>query len=354
MKNRGIIISVVVVVAVIAVYFIFFNKKKPDAAAQGTAKGKPASVVAGYVVSSRNISNSIEASGTILSNEEVEIRPEIQARIIKLYFTEGTKVGKGQLLVKLYDADLLAQLKKQEAQLKLTEKNLERLGELVKVNGVSKQEYDATQTQMAAIQADIELLRTQVARTEIRAPFEGIIGLKNVSEGAFVTPTNIIATLQQTNPLKVDFAIPEKYAVQVRQGAALRFTVDGFRDTFEATVYAIEPKIELTTRNVKIRARCNNSSGRLRPGMFAKVRLGLENLNDAVMIPSQAVIPEARGKKVILSKNGMAVFASVETGIRDEEMVQIISGVQPGDTVITSGIMQIRPNTPVKLGQVTK
>lgn len=313
---------------------------------------RPPTAVQVYIARTQNITSVVNASGTLLSNEEVEIKPELQARVIKVYFTEGEKVNKGKLLVKLDDADILAQLKKLRAQKKLTQKNVDRLTELLKIDGVSKQEYDAAQTQLTAYDADIEALETQLAKTEIRAPFSGTIGLSDISEGAYVTPLSTIATLQQTHPLKVDFSIPEKYASLLQTGKILSYTVDGFRDTFEAQVYAIDPKIDLNTRNIKVRARTPNPNGKLLPGMFANVSLGIQSRANAVMVPTQALVPVARGKQIILVKNGKAAYLPVQAGLRDANLVEIVEGLQAGDTVVTTGLMQLRPNADVKILKV--
>lgn len=328
------------------------NKENKPGASAGGSGNRPSTIVNAVIAGTHDISSTVNASGTLLSNEEVEIRSELQARVIQVNFKEGSLVTKGQLLVKLDDADLVAQLKKLQAQKAMTQKNLERLEELLKIEGVSRQEYDAVQTQVTAYDADIDLIKAQLRKTEIRAPFSGEIGLTNVVEGAYVTPQTLIATLQQTNPLKVDFAVPEKYAQLVKKGSKLYFTVDGFRDTFDAAVYATESKIDLATRNIKVRAQYQNRDGRLIPGMFARVSLGIENRQGAVMVPTQSLIPVARGKQVIISKGGKAEFVAVETGLRNENLVEIVKGIQPGDTVVTTGIMQLRPGAPLKVSVV--
>lgn len=333
---------------------LYSCKGKTDGGA-GTKGGKrPAITVNGYIAQSQNITSTVNASGTLLSNEEVEIKPELQARVIKVYFKEGAAVSKGQLLIKLDDADIVAQLKKLKAQKKLTQKNIGRLEELLKIDGVSKQEYDISQTQLSAYDADIEGLENQLRKTEIRAPFSGTIGLTDISEGTYVTPLNTISTLQQTHPLKIDFSIPEKYALLVKNDKILHFTVDGIRDTLTATVYAKEPKVDPLTRTIKIRARCPNPEGKLVPGMFANIQLGIGNRQNAVMIPSQALIPVARGKNVAVSRGGKVAMVAVETGIRDENLAEITHGLQAGDTVITTGLMQLREGSDVKITKLDK
>lgn len=315
---------------------------------------RPPTAINAFIARTQNITSTVNASGSLLANEEVEIRPELQLRVMNLYFEEGSNVAKGQLLVKLDDADITAQLKKVQAQQALTQKNVDRLAELLKINGVSKQEYDAAQTQQKSYDADIEVLKNQLRKTEIRAPFSGQIGLRNISEGAYVTPQTLIATLQQLSTLKIDFAIPEKYAQSIKNNSRLQFTIDGFTDTFNATVFAIEPKIDVTTRNIRVRARTQNTSGKLLPGMFANVSLGIASHQNAVMVPTQAIMPIARGKQVIVVKGGKATYVPVETGLRDADLVEIIKGVQAGDTVVTTGLMQLKPNGDVKVAKIVK
>lgn len=350
--RRGLIAAVVGVSILVS----FGSCKKGNSGNSNQAGGnkQPPTPVQAYIASTQNITNVVNSSGTLLSNEEVEIKSELQARVVKLYFKEGAKVSKGQLLIKLDDADIIAQLKKLKAQKKLTQKNVERLGELLKIDGVSKQEYEVSQTQLTAYDADIEALENQLSKTEIRAPFSGTIGLSDISEGAYVTPINIIAVLQQTHPLKVDFAIPEKYAFLLQTGKTLSFTVDGLRDTFNADVYAVDPKIDLNTRNIKVRARCANPAGQLLPGMFANVSLGIQGRKDAVMIPSQALMPVARGKNVAVSRGGKVEIIPVETGLRDANLVEIVHGLEKGDTVITTALMQLRPGSDVKITKFDK
>lgn len=323
--------------------------------APGAAGAKrPPTAINAFIARTQNITSTVNASGTLLANEEVEIRPELQLRVVNLYFEEGSNVAKGQLLVKLDDADITAQLKKVQAQQALTQKNVDRLAELLKINGVSKQEYDAAQTQQKSYDADIEALKNQLRKTEIRAPFSGQIGLRNISEGAYVTPQTLIATLQQLSTLKIDFAIPEKYAQSIKNNSRLQFIIDGFKDTFDATVFAIEPKIDVATRNIKVRARTQNTSGKLLPGMFANVSLGIASHQNAVMVPTQAIMPIARGKQVIVVKAGKATYVPVETGLRDADLVEITSGIQVGDTVVTTGLMQLKPNGDVKVAKIVK
>jgi membrane fusion protein, multidrug efflux system len=334
------------------VYTKLTRTEKKQAANQRPTGPPQAMRVDGYLIRTEKLENTIESSGTLQSNEEVEIRPELSAKVIQIFFREGTYVSKGAVLIKLYDADLLAQLQKLRSQRELSAKTSERQKYLLAKGGVSQQEADVAAAQVEAFDADIELIQTQLQRTTIRAPFSGTIGLRNISEGAIATPTTVLATLQQTNPLKVDFSVPEKYSDQVRKGDPVEFTVSSDTKSYRGTVYAIEPKIDLTTRTVRLRALVPNPNNSLRPGQFAKVKLNLSTVSEAMLVPTQAIIPGVREKQVIVQKNGKATFVTVETGTRMEKKIQIVSGVQPGDTVITSGMLQLKPDAPVKIVRV--
>ena len=340
--------------ALVAAIIVYNKVIQPKEATLTGPKGGAVKelLVNGFIIKPTNINNSIIASGTLLANEEVELHPEVQGKIITLNLNEGTAVTKGTLLVKLYDADLQAQLKKLVLQKDIAEKTEKRLTQLLAINGIGQQEFDNAKTQYNNIVADMEILQAQIYKTEIRAPFSGVVGLKNVSVGAFISTTTTIATLQQINPLKVDFTIPEKYAATVAKGNVIHFTVDGFSETFTGKVYAIEPKIEEATRSIKVRAQVQNSSAKLLPGAFAKVDLGLKNLEGALLVPSQCILPEARTKKVIVIKNGIATFTVVETGIRTDSYIQIVKGAQVGDTIVATALMYVKPNGAVKVNKI--
>jgi len=329
------------------------SEKKKAANAQMGAAPRDL-LVDGYVVRTENLSNTLDASGTLLANEETRLQSELSARVIRIYLREGQPASKGAVLVKLYDADLRAQLQKLQTQKALAERILERERTLLAKGGVSQQQVDVDAASVAGFDADIAQVLAQIQRTEIRAPYNGTIGLRAVSEGTVVSPSTVIASFQQTNPLKLDFSVPEKYSDLLKVGDPVRFTVASDTRTFTGKVYAIEPQVDLTTRTVKLRAQVPNPKGELRPGQFASVRLTLSETPQALMVPSQAIVPSARDKKVIVSRNGKAAFVTVETGLRNANKVQIVRGVQPGDTVITSGLLQIKPDATVKVVRVTK
>jgi membrane fusion protein (multidrug efflux system) len=310
--------------------------------------------VEGFVVEPRNVSETIEVPGTLLPGEVTQIRCEVNGRVVKLNIPEGEIVKKGTVLVKLFDADLQAQLRKVEVQLQIAIKSVERQRELLAINGISQQDFDLSELSAENLKADIESLKIAIGKTEIRAPYEGQVGLRNVSLGSYLAPADVITTLRDIKQLKVEFFVPEKYAKSIDPGFRVVFRVDGGAVDHEAKVMATEGNVDQTTRTLKIRALVTSRHKELVPGLFARVNLQLGEDNAALMIPSQAVIPEARNKQVIVLRKDTAVFNIVETGIRDSAYVQVLSGLKSGDTVITTGLMAIRPSFKIKVTKVNR
>lgn len=355
--KRGIIYLLILAAVLTGIKLIFFPKKDtPTGMGPGGGKSKSALAVNGIIVTGEGLEEQLTSTGTIQANESAELRSEVSGKIIRLNIAEGSKVSKGMLLVKINDADLQASLSKLESQLKLNETKADRLNQLLTLNGISKEEFEELQNLIDGNKADVNYLKAQIEKTEIRAPFDGIIGLRTVSEGSYVSSEKVIATIQQINPVKIDFSLPEKYSSQIKKGGLVTFTVEGNKQTFNGTIYAIEPKIEAATRTVNIRARCDNSDATLLPGSFAKIHLVLDKTDNALLIPTQAVIPVLKGKKVFISQNGIAISRMIETGVRTESHVEVSDGLLPGDTVIVTGIMQLRDSVPVnvQINQVTK
>ncbi len=327
------------------------KSSKTDAKAGGPGDKQQPQTVNVYVASAAPLTQTIESAGSLLPEEEVMLAPEVSGRIVQLNFKEGQQVHAGQLLVKLVDSDLRAQYQKLQAQLELAKITEGRQKTLLEVQGISRQDYDLTMNSLNGLKADIAVVAAQLAKTEIRAPFSGKIGLKNISEGAYITAGTPITNLQKGNSLKLDFSVPERYEALIKVGSTVNFTIDGRKETFTATVYAIESRIAVNTRSLQVRARYLNTA-QLLPGAFANVSVGLAENPTALLIPTQGIIPEARNKKVIKVKNGVAEFQLVETGVRDANRVEITSGLEPGDTIVVTGVMQIKPNTPIVIGKV--
>lgn len=309
-------------------------------------------VVDGFLVEQRAVSETVEVPGTLLPAEETQIRAEVSGRVVQLNIPEGAVVPKGALLVKLFDQDLQAQLRKLEVQLQIAQKTAERQKELLAINGISQQDYDLSQLSVDNLNADIETIKIQITKTEIRAPYEGQIGLRNISLGSYLSPSEVITTLREVNQLKLEFFVPEKYAKSISKGYVVKFRVDGGKRDHSGTVMATEGNVNQATRTLKIRALVKDKHIELVPGVFAKVNLLLGQDAQALMIPTQSVIPQARNKQVILLRRDSAIFSVVETGIRDSAYVQVLSGVRKGDTVITTGLMAIRPGAKLKVANV--
>lgn len=357
MKNnlKKIIISAVILVLLL---IILLPKLLSSSSVKNSnlAGNKPDQIISvkAYIIKPETVDNKVLTTGTILANEEVELKSEVAGKITKILFSEGSYVNKGDLLVKINDADLQAQLRRAESKVKLAEEKEFRQRQLRDGNLISQEEYDNTVSELNVNKADYDLIKAQIDKTEIRAPFSGTIGLRSVSEGSYLTTATVIATFQNLNIIKVDFSIPEKYSTSVKKGDELDFKISGSATVFKAKIYAIEPKIDPGTRTLKIRAICNSNYSELIPGAFANVELSLKKINDAILVPSVAIVPELKGQKVYLYKNGVVAQQNVEIGIREETSIQIVSGLNAGDTVITSGILQIKPMSKVTISEFVK
>lgn len=344
--------GILIVISGLVIYKVYRSRRHQPSAPKTTPGQLPPVSVNAYVVKPQKIEELVLSTGTVLANEEISVQPEISGRITQLYFKDGNTVQAGSLLVKLFDEDLQAQLRKLQLQEELAKKNESRLKELLKSEAVSQQEYDIALNQLHTVQADMDLLKANIRKTEIRAPFTGRVGLRNVSVGAIVSPSTIITTLQQVQPVRIDFSVPERYLPALNAQAEIHFTVEGIDQVFTAPVTAIEPRIDESTRTVKIRALYKNQPLQVFPGAFAEVRLPLRDVENGIMIPTEAIIPELKGQKVFLSRNGKAFPQPVEIGMRNDSTVQVMKGLTAGDTVIVTGILQLRPNSPLRITAV--
>jgi membrane fusion protein, multidrug efflux system len=305
--------------------------------------------VSGVVVLPGPLENIVRSSGTVMASESVDLVAESAGRVEKIAFREGGHVRKGELLVKINDDDLQAQLRKTALQIQLASDQEERQRQLLEKNAVSREQYDIALNQVNTLKADRDNLVAQIRRREVRAPFDGVAGLRYVSEGGYVTQSTRIASLQKLNPLKVDFAIPEKYAGQVAVGDLVEFSSDETRLRFSGRLYAIEPRIDPAMGTLQLRAICANRGEKVFPGAFVHIDLRLRTIEDALMVPTQAIIPVFKGQTVLVRRNGMAVSVPVRTGLRTAASVQITEGISAGDTVITTGILQLRAGMPVRV-----
>lgn len=330
------------------------SKKSPDQNNKGTGGPPKESKANAFIVSTRVLNENLVVPGSILAFEESEIHPEVSGKIVSLNIVEGKWISKGNLLAKIYDEDLQAQLKKLKVQLQIAQNNEKRQSELLQVKAIGQQEYDANLLEVNNLRADIEILQTNIRKTEVRAPFDGRIGFKNVSLGAYVTPQTILTKISQVNKLKLEFSVPEKYINLLKPGQNVRFTSANSGKEYSAKIYATESTVEANTRSLKIRALINGQDALLTPGAFAEVKLNMNSRTKAIMVPSEAIIPQAREKKIIVYKNGTANFQTVTVGFRDSSNVEVLSGVNPGDTILISGLMAIKPDGKVKLSSISK
>jgi membrane fusion protein (multidrug efflux system) len=352
MKIRYIVYALI---ALALAYFIYYrinaNKELAGPGQPGAGRGGAGSTmgVNGIVVKASAFENELEVSGSIEANESVTLQSEISGLVTGIYFTEGSNVRKGTLLVKINDRDIQAQLQQVLTGQKLSKSNENRARQLLEKGAISQEEYDTSLADLQSLNAQAQLVRAQLAKASIYAPFNGKIGLRSISVGEYLTPNKIIASLSNINPIKISFSVPEKYAGQIKINSEVEFNTDGIAKTFKGKVYAIEPSINAQTRTLSIKALAPNPNTELLPGSFAKIRLALNTLQNALLIPNEAIIPVLKGKTVFISSQGKAKQVPVESGTRTAENIVITSGLKVGDTVLTTGTMSLKPESPVKV-----
>ena len=332
------------------------KNKKTDAPTSGpeSPQHSAALQVEGYIIHPSVLHSSIEVAGTLLPFEETEIHPEVSGKVTYLSIKEGAHVKRGTLLARLFDGDLQAQLNKLKVQLEVAQKTQQRQEELLKIGGISQQDYDLSVLDVSSIKADMQVLQASIDKTIIKAPFDGKLGFKNISIGAFITSATIITSIKQDTRLKLEFSVPEKYTPKVKLGNVISFTTETSDKKYEAKIYATESGITADNRSLKVHAAVENRDNNITAGSFAKVAFDMGDNNDAIMVPTQAVIPEARDKKVIVYNGGIADFRVVTTGTRDSAKVEILSGLSIGDTIITTGLLSIKPESVINLSSINK
>ena len=299
------------------------------------------------------ISERLATIGTVRANESVEIVSEISGKIAAIHFDEGARVAKGTLLLKIDDSELMAEKQRAVYRVELAERAEARQQQLLDDGVISSETYDVALGELNVLRAELQLMEAQQLKTEIRAPFEGVVGLRWVSPGSYLSSQTRIASLHDVDPVKLDFSVPERYSALMKIGDEITFTVEGSDRVFPGTVYAIEPSVDAASRSLRMRARCPNHDGLLLPGTFANVELAIRSVADALTVPAIAVIPELGGKKVFVFRDGRAEPRPVTTGIRNDSEVQVTSGLDAGDLVITSGILQLQPGLEVELDEST-
>jgi len=349
MKVKHLIYALIIIVlGGFITYRVLSNKKKNEESKKFGDKDRPTNVT-GIVIKTSVFDNNLSLSGSIEANEQVEIHSEISGIVEGIYFSEGSNVKKGQVLFKVNDIELRAQLRQAQTKEGLAGENQRRAKLLLQKEAISQEEFDVANADYASAKAQTQLISAQIAKTSVKAPFSGKIGLRSISPGTYITPTVLVAKLVNTGKLKITFSIPEKYAAQVTSGSVIDFSVSGSDKIYKAKIYAIEPEVEIATRTLKIRAIAENTDGKLFPGTFADVKLPLNTIKDAIIVPSEAVIPIQDGKKVYISNMGKAKEIKVEAATRTDASVLILSGLKAGDTLITSGVMSLKDEAPIKV-----
>ena len=339
MQYKGIIGALIM----LTMLFSCKTKNKDQAIAE-----KPPVVVEVIVAGSEDVASSLEVNGSVLSNEMVELHPEVSGRLTYLNLPDGANVKEGTLLARVNDADLQAQLEQQKTQLDLANKTLKRLSNLLKVNGVNQADYDAALSQVNTIQSTMKVINAQIDKTVIRAPFSGELGIRVVSPGAYVTPQTLLGSIQQTDKVKIDFTVPETFSSIIQKGNMVKVQTNGLSESLDATITAIEPQINTVSRNIKVRAKLTN--GIIHPGAFVKVYISQDR--KGIMVPSNAIIPDALSNQVVVVHKNKVDFVNVETGLRNANLVEITRGLNPGDSVVVSGMLFVRPKATVKVKRV--
>ncbi|MBM2816746.1 MAG: HlyD protein [Ignavibacteria bacterium] len=356
LKKSNKIIFLILALTLIAIIIILriTSNKSQEAIKDKKQFIKTAIAVNSIIIKPKTISDKIIATGTIAGNEEVELRCETSGRITKILFNEGAKVHQGDILVKTNDAELQAQLKKAQSKLKLSGEIELRQKSLFEKQGISRQTYDEALSEKIQLEADVEFIRAQIDKTEIHAPFDGIIGIRSVSIGTYLTPQIQIATIQSVNPVKIDFTVPQTYSELINMGKNISIKLSGKSRIYNAKIYAIEPKINLDSRSLAVRAIMPNNNGEMTPGAFVAIEIGMEEIQNSLMAPTESLITDINGESVFIYKNGKAISKKIISGIRTEKEVQIVSGLNPGDTLITSGIIQLKSGVAVKLNSIVQ
>lgn len=349
-----VIIGIILIVAVSFLYPRLGNQGGETAAPSGAPGGGPGGggqplPVSVIKLQKETLSNQLQVSGTILPNESVDLKPEIAGLVTKINFKEGQYVTKGTPLVYLNDEELQAQFQRLQYTQKLFQTQENRQKQLLAREAISQEEYDIVLNQYNTALSDIKLVEAQLQKTVIRAPFNGILGLRQVSEGSVINSSNVIVSIVNIDPIKIEFSIPERYSSQVAVGSPIFFSSESSSEEVQGRVYAFEPQIDAATRTIKLRAESPNKGGKFLPGMFVKIRFVLEVQEDALMVPAEAVIPELSGYKVfVVGADGKAEQRLIEIGTRTDTQVQVISGLNEGDMVLTTGVMQVRQGMPVQ------
>lgn len=329
---------------------LFSCKEEKKENADSKAKTPSATIVDVLIAGAGNIDNNVEVNGAVIPMETVNINPEVSGRLTMLNVPDGGRVTQGAVLAKINDADLQANLSKTKVLLDMAQKTEERLRKLLAINGINQSEYDLALNQVNSLKADLQVTQAQLDKTIIRAPFSGVLGLRQISPGAYVTPAVTLTTLQQVDRVKIDFNVPEFYTNMIRVGSSVQVQTNETNIKRRATIVATDPQINPTTRNLRVRAVLDGSA--IAPGTFVKVFLQAGKSKSSILVPTNAIIPDARAKKIIVVQGGEGVFVDIETGVRGTGFVEVTKGLSPGDSIVVTGVLFVRPKQPVKVRSV--
>ncbi len=306
------------------------------------------------VLKGQGIEHRFKTTGDLIPDEEVEIRSQIQGKIMEIAFKEGDRVEKGELLLRIDDRSFEARKEGLEAELELAKKELGRMKEMLEVDGVSQQEVDQAENRVRTLKANIKELQVSIDQANIEAPFPGRIGLRSVSQGDLVDAGTQIATLVKEHPLKLDFSVPSDHAHRVEEGMEIAFSMEEEGIQMEAEVIATEARMDGSTRALRARALVGNKERQLMPGSFVRTDILLEEIDSALMIPSEALLRDLNSEKVWVIRNGKAKEVEVETGLIEERAVQLVGGVEAGDSVLVTGLLQVREGMPLRVRNVVE
>ena len=335
-----------------AIRRLFASSDQPEAPIQRGESGRQELEVSATVLMPQTLNNLFRITGVLLPDEEVDLTFESPGKITQINFREGTFVEKGTLLAKVNDEPLQAELRKLEAQLPLAEDRLYRQQTLLEKDAISQETYQSVFTQLETLKADIELVKARIRQTELRAPFSGIIGLRQVSEGAYASPTVVVTTLTKISPLKIEFSITQNFVNLIRPGSEIEFSVENDLEVYNASVYAVEPRLDEQTFSLFARARYDNADGKIKPGQSASIRIKLDQIDDAIVIPSIATVKEMGRDITYVYEGGKAKEVEIVTGMRTASSVEVVSGLAAGDTLLTTGVMQLRTGMPVRIDRL--
>jgi len=357
--------GVFVIIALFIIGMIVYPRIKRELTASKNVSEVPPPTVAraqvltiqAEIIKLQSLTDKVISTGSTIPDEEVDLSFESSGKIIAIYFKEGTHVKEGDLLAKINDKPLQAQLKKLEAEVPLATDRVYRQRTLLEKDAVSQEAFEQVTTEYEKLMADIELVKANIAQTELRAPFDGIIGLRAVSEGAYATPSTQIVKLTKISPIKIEFSIPENYATDVSDGTSIVFRMegaDGMMYDYRASVYAVESKVDVETRTLRVRATYPNTNEAIQPGRYLSVEVTKREIKNALAVPSEAIIPEMGKSIIYLYKGGEAYPQEIITGLRTESRVQVLEGIQAGDTIITTGVMQLRTGMKVNIDNLNE